>query len=91
MRLKENGHWLVLQIVAAKVAGQMLHCAMLKKFVTTVAETEVKLNSTFRNGFWPLQGMIHWAMIRATYLSHNGGKRQLGREIVHKSFINRSV
>ena len=33
MRLKEHFHWLVAQTFATQVAGQMLHRAMLKKFV----------------------------------------------------------
>ena len=43
VRLKDHFHWLVAQIVATQVAGQMLHCAMLKRFAATVAE--IKWNS----------------------------------------------
>ena len=68
MRLKEHFHCLVPQIVATQVAGQMLHYAMLKKFIATEPLRKVEPNSTYRNGFWPLQGMLHWAMIRATFL-----------------------
>ena len=54
MRLKEYFHWLLPQTVATQVAGQMLHCATLKKFVASVAESRHSFY-TFRNGFcnWP--------------------------------------
>ena len=42
MRLKEHFHWLVLHTVAIQVAGQMLHRAMLKKFVAAVAESRTQ-------------------------------------------------
>ena len=91
MNLKEHFHWLVPQRVATRVAGQMLHCAMLKRFVATVAESRTQFYFLQRflqlvlQRFWPLQGMLHrasghrasgigqgmlhWAMIRATCLA----------------------
>ena len=49
MRLTEHFHWLVRQTVATHVAGQMLHCTMLKNSLQLLRKIE--LNSTFRNGF----------------------------------------
>ena len=75
MRLKERFHWLV--------PGQMLHCAMLKKIDATVAESRTEFYFPQRflrllsQRVWPLQGLLHWAMIRATCLAmfwrHCGG------------------
>ena len=75
LRLKEHFHWLAPQTVATQVAGEMLHCAMFKNSLQPLRKVE--LNSTFRNGFCdcfhnvfsPLQGMLHWAVIRATCLT----------------------
>ena len=75
MRLKKHFHWLVPQTAATQVAGQMLHCEMLNIFVTTVAESRTQFYFPQRflqlisQRFWPLQGMLHWAMIRATCLA----------------------
>ena len=60
MRLKKYFHWLVPQTVATQVAGQMLHCTMLKKIVTTVAESRIQFYFLQRflklvsQRFWPL-------------------------------------
>ena len=68
MRLKEHFHRLVPQTVATQVAGQMLHCAMLKKFVVTVAESRTQLD--FPQRFLQLVShRLQWAMIRATCLA----------------------
>ena len=70
MRIKEQFHWLVPQTVAIQVAAQMLHCA-IKKFVAIVAESRTqfyvpqRFHQLVSQRFWPLQGMLHWAMIRA--------------------------
>ena len=49
MRLREHFHCLVLQTVATKVVGQMLHCAMPKNSLQPLRKVE--LNSSFRNCF----------------------------------------
>ena len=50
VRLKKHFYWLVPQTVASQVAGQMLHCGMLKRNSLQPC-WKVQLNSTFRNGF----------------------------------------
>ena len=58
-----------------QVAGQVLLCAMVKRFIATVAESRTQFYFPYRflllisRHFWPLQGMLHWAMIRATSLA----------------------
>ena len=44
---------IILQTVATKVAGQMLHGGMLEKFLATLRELlrKVELDSTFRKGY----------------------------------------
>ena len=54
-----------------------MQCAMLEKFVATLREELRKVElyppqkflQLVLNRFWPLQGTLHWAMIRATYLA----------------------
>ena len=74
MRLKEYFHWLVLQTIATQVAGQMLHCAMLKKFLATVVESRTQfyflqwlLQLVLHECSWPFQSMLQWAMIFAIF------------------------
>ena len=63
------------QTVATQVARQMLHSAMLKRFVTTVTESRNRFYFPQRflqlvsPRFWPLQGMLYWVMIPVTYLA----------------------
>ena len=74
MRLKEHFHWLLPQTIASQVAAQMLHCAVLKEFVATVAESRTQFYFPQRflqlisQRFWPLQGMLHWASCLAMAL-----------------------
>ena len=54
MRSKEHFHyfhWLIPQAVATQVTGQLLHRAVLEKFIATLREAlrKVELNLTFRN------------------------------------------
>ena len=90
-RLKEHFHWLVLQTVATQVAGQMLHSTMLQKFIATVAESRIQFYFPKRflqlvsKGFWPLQGMLHWAVIRATCLA------MVLRDKMHEKLYNSAL
>ena len=48
-------------------AGQMLHFVMIEKFLATYFPQ--RLLHIVLQRFWPpLQGMLHWAMFRATCL-----------------------
>lgn len=61
--------------VATQVAGMMLHCATIEKFVATLQEMfpKVELISSSRNDRgnkknfkeWLWQGMLHWAIFLA--------------------------
>ena len=75
---KEDFHRLVPQTVATQVAGQMFFCAMLKKFVATVAEVE--LNSTFCNGSRKVARYVTLGNDSCN-LSRNGVARQVARKI----------
>ena len=60
MRLKEHFHWLVAQTFATQVGGQMLHRAMLKKFVATVAESRTQFY--FQQRFLQLVSQRFWSL-----------------------------
>ena len=95
-RFMEHFHWLVPQTMATQVGRQILHCAMLKKFVATVAESRTQFYVPQRflqlvsatdlcnwslQRFWPLQGTLHASGNDSCNLFRNGVARQVARRI----------
>ena len=85
MRLKGHFHWLVPQTVATLVAGQMLQCAMLKKFVATVAESRTQFVPSAMDSATGLETLLAVARYVALgndscNLSRNGVARQVLRK-----------